>query len=247
MDAIVTPKPKSRATTRSRQLLLGISLDDDATFANYLVSPVNQQAVEYLQATADSRACEQFIYVWGAESCGRTHLLQAMCHEYTIARRSALYIPLNDLVNFTPAILQGANTLSLVCLDDINLLAGDEDWEAALFNAFNEMHASASQLIISSNSAPQDLHIKLPDLASRLQSGLVFQLAELSDTDKRIALQLRAGNRGMELTNSVADYIISRAERSLAALMGILDQLDEGSLKEQRKLTIPFVKSTLQW
>ncbi len=52
-------------------------------------------------------------------------------------------------------------------------------------------------------------------------------------------------NRGMELHDAVADYIIARAERSLVALMQILDRLDESSIKEQRKLTIPFVKSTL--
>ncbi|MCH7673007.1 MAG: DnaA regulatory inactivator Hda, partial [Proteobacteria bacterium] len=47
------------------------------------------------------------------------------------------------------------------------------------------------------------------------------------------------------LRADVADSIVARAARSLAALMQILDRLDESSIKEQRKLTIPFVKSTL--
>lgn len=238
-------KLNTRHKSKPTQLLLGISLDDDATFENFLIAPANQQLVDYLRASADIRASEQFIYLWGATSSGRTHLLQSMCHEVTTARHSSIYLPLKELANFVPAILQGANTLSLVCLDDVNCVAGDAAWETALFNAFNEIQASSSQLIISSNCAPQDLQIKLPDLASRLQSGLTFQIVELNDTDKRIALQLRAGNRGMELGNAVADYIIARTERSLAALMQILDRLDESSIKEQRKLTIPFVKSTL--
>jgi DnaA family protein len=238
-------KPNTCQQGRPTQLLLGVGLDDDATFENFLVAPANQQLVDYLRAAAANRASEQFIYLWGGPSSGRTHLLQAMCHELTTARHSSIYLPLKELANFAPAIFQGANTLSLVCLDDLDCLAGDAAWEAALFNAFNEIQASATQLIICGNCAPQGLQIKLPDLASRLQSGLTFQLTELNDTDKRIALQLRAGNRGMELGNAVADYIIARAERSLKALMQILDRLDESSIKEQRKLTIPFVKSTL--
>ncbi len=236
-------KPNTRL--ESGQLLLGVGLDDDATFENFLIAPANQQLVGYLGAAADSRAGEQFIYLWGAPSSGRTHLLQAMCHRFTTGGHRSLYVPLQELATFAPLILQGANTLSLVCLDDLGCLTGNEAWEAALFNAFNEMQAGTTQLIISSHCAPQELQIELPDLASRLQSGLTFRLAELNDTDKRMALQLRAGNRGMELSAAVADYIIARAERSLAALMQILDRLDESSIKEQRKLTIPFVKSTL--
>jgi DnaA family protein len=241
------PGSTSKTGSRSRQLALGVNLDDDATFENYLTSAVNQQAVDYLRAASRPGGGEQFIYLWGSHSSGRTHLLQALCHEYTTARRSSIYLPLNDLAGLTPGILQGANTLSLVCLDDLDLVAGNEVWEMALFNAFNEIKDSNTQLLVASNSAPQDLQIKLPDLASRLQSGLVFQLSGLDDTDKRIVLQLRASNRGMELTNAVADYITSRAERSLSALMQILNQLDESSLKEQRRLTIPFVKAVLGW
>lgn len=238
-------KPNTLLESRPGQLLLGVSLDDDATFENFLIAPANQQLIGYLRAAADSRVGEQFIYLWGAPSSGRTHLLQAMCHRFTTAGHRSLYVPLQELANFAPLILQGANTLSLVCLDDLDCLAGNEAWEAALFNAFNEIQAGTTQLIISSHCAPQESQIILPDLASRLQSGLTFRLAGLNDTDKRIALQLRAGNRGMELHDAVADYIIARAERSLVALMQILDRLDESSIKEQRKLTIPFVKSTL--
>ena len=82
---------------------------------------------------------------------------------------------------------------------------------------------------------------------SRLHSCLIFQIASLSDQEKLSALQLRARNRGMELSDSVADYILQRAERSLASLMLILEQLDQRSLAEQRRLTIPLVKSTLGW
>ena len=80
-----------------------------------------------------------------------------------------------------------------------------------------------------------------------LQSGLLFQLFELSDEDKLAALQLRARQRGFDLPVAVGEFILLRAERELSALMQILEELDRSSLQQQRKLTIPLVKSTLGW
>ena len=226
------------------QLNLGIRLDDDATFENYLVTGANQQAVTNLFSldTADP-----YTYIWGTGSTGLTHLLQAACHQHTMADRNAIYVPLAGKSQLAPEILIGANSLSLVCIDDADRLDGDEEWEAALFTAFNAMAESDTRLIIAAKTAPQNLSVNLADLQSRLQSGLVFQLLELSDTEKLLALQLRARHRGMDLSDSVAEFILLRAERSLTTLMEILDKLDESSLQEQRSLTIPLVKSTLGW
>ena len=51
----------------------------------------------------------------------------------------------------------------------------------------------------------------------------------------------------MELTDAVAEFILLRSERRLSALMEILDKLDRRSLQEQRRITIPLVKSTMNW
>lgn len=229
-----------------RQLTLGLNLSDEATFHNFLVSPANAQITNYLHSSADDLA-GQFIYLWGGDACGKTHLLQALCHEFSRINKASIYIPMGSASEYPPSVLEGADTLGLVCLDDVDEIAGNKQWEDGLFHSFNELRESKTCLLASGNSAPQDLAIELPDLHSRLQSGLVFQVAELDDIEKRNALQLRAQNRGMDLSDAVADFIISRAQRSLVSLMEILDRLDESSLEEKRGLSIPLVKSTLGW
>ena len=156
-------------------------------------------------------------------------------------------MPLADQSQFAPQILEGAESLSLVCIDDIENIAGDVEWEAALFTAFNAMLQTGTQLIVAGHMAAQQLTIQLLDLHSRLQSGLLFQLFELSDSDKLSALQLRARQRGFDLPDAVGEFILLRAERNLSALMQILDELDHSSMQQQRKLTVPLVKSTLGW
>ncbi len=227
----------------SAQLVLGVGLDDDAQFENFFSSVGNQQPVNYLNAPEP----EPYMYLWGNGSPGLSHLLQAACHKATDEEGSALYLPLADKAQFSPQILQGATSLSLVCIDDLDSIASDSEWESALFTAFNAIRDSHTRLIISAAMAPQHLAIDLPDLHSRLQSGLILQLKELRDEDKLLALQLRARKRGFEMPVAVAEFILLRADRRFSALMKILDELDRTSLQQQRRLTIPLVKSTLAW
>ena len=229
--------------TNHDQLTLGVGLDDDARFENFFVSDVNQSLVSALAASEN----ESFLYIWGNGSPGLSHLLQASCNKSTAEGRGAIYVPLADQSQFAPQILEGAESLSLVCIDDIESIAGDVEWEAALFTAFNAMRQTGTQLIIAGHMGAQQLTIQLPDLHSRLQSGLLFQLFELSDEDKLSALQLRARQRGFDLPDAVGEFILLRAQRSLSALMQILDELDHSSMQQQRKLTVPLVKSTLGW
>lgn len=228
------------------QLTLAVALDDDARFENYFISRENQQAVASLQESS-SQGAEKFVYLWGAPASGKTHLLQAVCHQASAANQTALYLSLKDFTDLDPAILEGSHRLAVVCLDDVESIAGQKEWEQALFTLFNQLKESGTGLLVSAVMSPQELSIALPDLQSRLQSMLVFNLANLTDEEKKQALQHRAGQRGFELTDAVADYILSRAGRGFDELMEVLDVLDANSLVEKRKLTVPLVKSTLNW
>jgi DnaA family protein len=228
-----------------RQLALGVRLDDNARFANYYTSSLNQQLVKTLECLPTNNA-DDFVYLWGAESAGRTHLLQALCHG-SAPNRSTMYLPLKENTQYTPEILQGLETLSLICLDDLDCILGKKDWEQGLFNVFNAIKESKACLVVAASAAPHQLQIELPDLLSRLHSGLTYQVHGLNDEDKLAALQLRAGNRGMDMPRAVASYILQRSNRSLSALMKILEELDCRSLEEKRKLTVPLVKDVIGW
>jgi DnaA family protein len=86
---------------------------------------------------------------------------------------------------------------------------------------------------------------QLPDLLSRLGSGPVYRINELDDQGKQSALQLHARNRGFDMPDDVANYLLKHCPRDMVSLFKILDQLDEASLSAQRKLTIPFVSTLL--
>ncbi|OHC11695.1 MAG: DnaA regulatory inactivator Hda [Pseudomonadales bacterium GWC1_66_9] len=230
------------------QLPLGVRLRDDATFANYYPG-ANAAALGYAERLCEPDAgwTESLIYLWGAEGVGRSHLLQAACIRFEQRRELAIYLPLAELADYGPALLDNLEQSELVCLDDLEAIAGRDDWEEALFHLFNRLRDCGRRLLLSAAVSPRELPIKLPDLKSRLTLALVFQLHGLTDEDKLRALQLRASRRGLHLTDEVGRFILTRGSRSMAALFELLDTLDQASLQAQRRLTIPFLKETLGW
>ncbi len=219
------------------QLTLNIRLRDDATFENFY-SENNQQLISQLQASD-----EQFIYMWGKPGCGHSHLLQATCQAATKQGHSAIYLPLT--AKLKPKILQNLETMDVLCLDDIHNIASIEPWEEAIFHLFNKAIANTTRLIIAANTPPPTLPIMLPDLKSRLASGITFQVQSLSDQQKLTALRIRAKNRGLQLSEEVGEFLLNRYARDTNSLFAILEKLDQASLAAQRKLTIPFIKSIL--
>ncbi|SER60823.1 regulatory inactivation of DnaA Hda protein [Azotobacter beijerinckii] len=230
------------------QLPLGVRLRDDATFANYYPG-ANAGALGYVERLCEPDAgwTESLIYLWGGEGVGRSHLLQAACIRFEQRRELAIYLPLAELADYGPALLDNLEQSELVCLDDLEAIAGRADWEEAMFHLFNRLRDAGRRLLLSAAMPPRELPVKLPDLKSRLTLALVFQLQGLSDEDKLRALQLRASRRGLHLTDEVGRFILTRGSRSMAALFELLDKLDQASLQAQRKLTIPFLKETLGW
>ncbi|UTA49013.1 DnaA regulatory inactivator Hda [Simiduia sp. 21SJ11W-1] len=233
-----------------QQLPLGISLNDDARFDNFYLAEASPNAFA-VRAVRDMLRPdgEQFVTLWGGP--GRSHLAQALCVEATNQGWQVQYLPLRSVRDyaFEPeavhGVLAGLEQMDLVCLDDVDTVAGIDAWELGLFHLFNRLRDAGVALLITSEENPAHLRIALPDLQSRLQWGLSCQLHPLTDAEKALALTRRAEARGLQLPDEVANFIIQRMPRDMNRLFGLLEQLDRASLQEKRKLTIPFVKQVL--
>lgn len=228
----------------SLQLTLGVNLRDDATFSNFYLGHNRELMLALRQLIAGTG--ERFVYLWGAVGVGRSHVLQACCHAVAEENQSTIYLPFREPQRITPDILQGLEMMSLVCIDDIEVVLGDPKWEEALMHFYNRARDSGTRFIVSATSTPTQLPCQLPDLQSRLAWGLVFQMKGLTDEQKVLALQMRASYRGLELSREVAQYLLRRYPRDMSVLFNVLNRLDHASLVAQRRLTIPFVKNVLE-
>ena len=223
------------------QLALPLRLADHAVFASFL-STGNEALVATLRDLADG-AREPGCWLWGPAATGKTHLLQAVCDR---AGDRSVYVPLGLFADADPHLLDGLATRDLVCIDDINLVAGDADWEHALFDLCNQVADTDGRLLVSATTSPRASRIVLPDLSSRLSRLPTFQVQRLSEDERASALQLRARHRGLDLPDETARYLLNRSRRDMASLYGLLDKLDDEALRAQRRLTIPFVRDVLK-
>lgn len=229
---------------RNPQLPLGLTLRDSARFDSFFAGH-NREAVAGIRASASGEG-EALVYIAGAAGTGKTHLLQAACQQAAQCGRRSAYLPLQELLEFQPAVFTGLERLELVCLDDVQVMAGLDAWERGLFDLFNRLRDAGATLLVAGERRPDQAGLVLPDLVSRLGWGPTYVLKALDEPGVLAALACRAQGRGLELPDETAQFLLRRFPRDLPTLFSLLDTLDSASLVEQRRLTVPFVKSVLE-
>jgi DnaA family protein len=196
--------------------------------------------------TVSNCAQPRTVYLWGPAGSGKTHLLSAACRAARDQGIGAAYVPLSRQAEVEPRMLAGLEAgCGLVCIDDLQAVAGQPAWERALFRLLIGLGARGGGLLAAGSTAPGALGVKLPDLASRLGADLVVRLQVLDEVDRVRALQRRAAEQGFALTDDVAAFLLSRFPRDLHSLFALLDRLGEASLAAGRRVTVPFVRDLL--
>jgi DnaA family protein len=230
----------------NRQLALAIQLNEQSTFSDFFWAEPNQLLRMHLQQVFQGYG-ERLIYIWGNSGAGKSHVLQACVHD-AVRNQPAIYLPLKTLKEWGPEAIEGLDhSQVLLCIDDVDCIATDRHWEEALFHLYNRIRDEGKAvLMLSGLYPPRQLPLQLADLRSRLCGSFVSQLHELSDDAKIDALCLQAQKRGLELSRSVSQFLVTRCARNMHDLHVLLNRLDDASWMAQRKLTIPFVKSILK-
>lgn len=225
-----------------RQLPLPIRLRASSVFASYHAG-ANADVLAVLNDLPSLVSPALFLY--GLAGVGKTHLLQALCTHAGEQQRAAAYLPMRELAGYGPELLDGAEHLSMVCVDDAGLVLGQPQWNRALFNLYRELEERGGKLVFADEQPPAAMQFALRDLSSRVLAGTVLRLQPLSDSDQIAALRLHAQQRGLELPDDVANFLLRRLPRDMHSLCGFLDELDMASLSAQRRLTVPFVSQIL--
>jgi DnaA family protein len=225
------------------QLPLAIRLRERAVFDSFVPGP-NLAAVELLQAVGRGELAGVY-WLSGPSGAGKSHLLQASCALARASSGAAAYLSLLQLKQFGPESLEGWQGARLVALDDVALVAGEGSWERALFRLYREAEERAATVLLAAQMPPLAANFALPDLASRFSAATLLTLCPLDDLAQREALRVRALARGLELPEDTALYLQRRFRRDLPSLYELLDVIDDAALREQRRLTVPFIRQVL--
>ncbi|WP_223788964.1 HdaA/DnaA family protein [Marinicella meishanensis] len=186
-----------------------------------------------------------FTHIWGPQHTGKTHLLLSLAalleaHNCPHLLLDGRQIGTMDWAAVLP------ESMAFLLLDDVGELAGHLDHEIALFNGFNHCRSAHIKLVLSSHIQARDPQWQLPDLRSRLQSGLGFTLAPLQGKQALQCMQQQFHLNGIKLDPAVMQYVQAHHRRSYPELYQLFSRLATASLALKRKVTVPLVKQVMQ-
>jgi DnaA-homolog protein len=226
-----------------RQLPLGLRFPDRATFATFLPAH-NAEALAHAERVAAGEA-RGLSWLTGPHGAGKTHLLHAICAAAAANGARSGFVPLAELGSLGVGVLEGLPQLECLCLDDLDRVSGNADWERAIFALLREVEERGGSLVVAARSPPALVSWALADLGSRCTAAAVLALRPLDEQEQVAALRLRARVRGVELPDETLQWLQRRFPRDMGALYELLDTLDKAALAAQRRLTIPFIREVL--
>lgn len=215
-----------------KQLVLDLSLPAPEPFSDFIAGE-NAELLFQLNEWCQRAPHARFVYLWGETGSGKSHLLAAAARRGQASRIDAANAPLPE--DIAPD--------AMLAVDNVDRL--DRAGQETLFALYNTLRAGGGSLLAAGPLPPMLLSM-LPDLATRLGWGLVYQLKSLSDADKASALQGRARQLGFELLGEQADYLLRHAPRNIASLYRLLDKANELALSRQKAITLNLLREILR-
>ena len=222
-----------------QQLIFPWTKKSVATFDHFYVDDLNLSAKDALLKEDD-------LFLYGIAGTGKTFLLQSLCNHYSDCKKTSLFIPLNEVKEYGAGFLDSLEELDLICIDQIDSIAGDDTWEVAIFNLINNCLTSKCRLIFCSRLNPSSINFNLKDLFSRIKRIDHIELFPVSENKLRDALRFIIDLRSLEIGDSEIDYLMTHSTRSITNILEIIDELDLLSLKLKRRITIPLIKEFIQ-
>jgi len=207
------------------------------------VAGANQSVLLAVRQLLDEPGSSLFLS--GPQGSGKSHLLNALCHAAREKGLGAFYIALKQLPEAAAAGLAGLQGLDLVCVDDLDSVAGNPVWDNALFTCFNEVRSANGRLAVSCRLPLSSLQFDLPDLESRLAWGLRLKLQSLDDAGKLQVLQRRAQALGIELPQDVQHYLIKHSKRDMGSLLSMLERIKQAAFVAKRRITVPLAREII--
>jgi len=235
------PAVQARVNSTAKAAQLAVFSDTilhgDYTFDNFVVGSSNHFANAAAVAVADAPG-KNFnpFFLHGSVGLGKTHLLQAVCHQILRQQPESniLYLSSEFFINQFIASLEGNDLSSfrnryrnvdVILVDDIHLLANKERTQEEFFHTFNTIYNLGHQIVLSSDAPPKEIPTLQERLVSRFKMGLVAEIAP-PDFETRVnILKRKARLRGHELMDDVAQLLAEHVSTNIRELEGAVIRL----------------------
>ncbi len=222
------------------QLSLPFEQVEQANFSNFY-----DENIPWLKAFLDElkEPSLPFFFICGAKHSGKTHLLKALCSYFNEQGKRTNYVALKKMNYLSPLVFENSSFFNLICIDDLEEIIGDDEWELALFSLMKEiLHKQNNTILVFSASVKMSsIKFNMPDLQSRFHLCTMYRLPQMTEKQKIQVLIDFAKVRGAVLPNDAATFLLNRFQYDFSEIFKILLSLIAASKHQNRKLSKNFI------
>ena len=211
------------------------SLDGRYTFETFISGSCNQLAYAASMAVADApgRAYNP-LFLYGGVGLGKTHLLHAIGARARTAGHTVRYATAEQFTNEylaairehrTPAFRDQYRSVDVLLLDDIQFICGKDATQEGLFYTFNALHQAGRQIVVAADRPPSAMPLLQSHLRSRLQWGLLADIASLDIDTRTSLLRYYSSQMSLSVPDEVIAFIAERCTDGVRVLQGSLNRL----------------------
>jgi chromosomal replication initiator protein len=236
-----------------------INLNSRYTFDNFVIGGGNRHAHAYSLAVANAPAkVYNPLFIYGGVGLGKTHLIQAICHQIRNNAQSGVKICYvssekftNELIDAivhrsTSAFRQKYRSLDVLVIDDIHFIAGKESTQEEFFHTFNTLYDAHKQIVFSSDRPPKEITNLQERLVSRFGWGLATDI-QPPDLETRVAiLKKKIEREPVHVPDDVIFFIAQLIKTNIRELEGALIRTIEYSLLEEAPVSLSLTKEVLK-
>ena len=199
--------------------------------SDFFVNSTNKKAVDLVSLWPDWHNKAAIIY--GESKSGKSHL-----GNIWMQRADATLIDLknNDINNNKN---NNKNSKINYLIDNFSLIKQDQ--ENIILDIFNQCLFNNNYILFLCSEI-KDINFKLKDLESRFNSILSTVIEKPDDQIIEVLIIKYFSDHQVLITNDVIKYLSGRIERSYNDLLIMLNKINNLSLKNKQKITIPFLR-----
>ncbi len=221
---------------------LNTSLTPEYTFANIVVGDANKianAAASQIGSDIKNSIYSPFI-LYGDSGLGKTHLLQAIGHLARQKSNGELKIIYTQLIDFVKNITNGIRhnkieiikkcyqSVDLLLVDDIHLIAEKDKSQEEFFHIFNFLFNKKKHIILTCDQVPKNIKKIEKRLISRFNQGLSLQLKPPELEMRAAILMNKSRQLNIAISEDVALFIAGQFKTNVRELEGALRRLKAG-------------------
>jgi len=207
------------------------------TFENFVVGPSNKFAHAAAQAVAaNPGGAYNPLFIYGNSGLGKTHLLQAICHEIKRDRPDANIILThgealtNEIVYYigqknTAALHSKYRTADVLLVDDVHFIAGKESTQEEFFHTFNALTQTGNQIVLTSDRPPKAIATLEERLKTRFEWGLIADIQPPELETRMVIIKNKAKMLDFEMTDDVIQFMAERLKQNIRQLEGAVKKM----------------------